>query len=244
MDNNDLSNWVPPWVQTIPGKHPALKREVTEEEITAARTAQQNALAMMDSPLAGYLSTEDQFLVSARSRVESFKVNLLAFFAETPSTKKGVRENNERIFVLREGLAKAYRDLGEWQKALETICNDKWYALRGFSKLRNEIIAWHEAVERPDDEKCACLPPVLEIVSPHTGKIEEKAVPEAQFSIAGMCFSHLHNKVVKINRCSVCGDLNAFDGVHQEMQVVEQLRQANHKPDTLREKFSDFQVTK
>jgi hypothetical protein len=239
MEDVDIANWQPPWVKTLLGKHPALTREVTEDEIIAAKTAQQNALAMVESPLAIHLSPEEQFLVSARSRVESFKVNLAAFFAEKPSA-----ENSVRIKSMREGLAKAYRDLGEWQKALETICDKNWHALASFAELRNEIIAWHQAVERPDDERCACPPPVLEVVSPHTGNIEKRSVPEAQFSIAGMCFSHLHNKVVRVNRCSVCGDLNAIDGVYQELIQIEQIRNANHKPETLREKFSDFQLTK
>jgi hypothetical protein len=235
----ELADWQPPWVKTLPGKHPALTREVTEAEILQAKAAQRRAMEMADSPLAIHLSADDQFLESARSRVASFKINLEAFSAEKPSSR-----SSYIIEELRDGLAKAYRDLGEWQKALETICDRNWHALSGFANLKAEILAWRKACERPDHERCDCQPPVLEVVSPHTEVLETMPVPEAQFSIAGKCYSHIHGKVVNVNRCCACGDLNAFEGVHPEMHAVEQLRAANHKHETIRDKFSDFQITK
>jgi len=231
-------NSQPPWLTTKPGQPSAVTRPVTEEEIQAAIAARDRARAMTETPFGqSMMLAEDRFLDSARRNKESFAANLALYMGQ-PSSE----ENRARINTCREGLAKACRDLGEFVAALSVITDTLGRALSGFADLKKQILAWAAAVELPDYHRCACISPVVELTLPMTGSKVEGQLPH--YSIAGMCYSHAHGKVVKVNRCDLCNCLNAFDGVPEEMVEIEAIRSGNHTLDVVTQRFSDAALLK
>ncbi|HWX40444.1 MAG TPA: hypothetical protein VN345_04770 [Blastocatellia bacterium] len=194
----------PSWDTSRPGKHPALAKPVTQDEIDAVR---RNVSELANSMGRAMMSGEEKWHADAIARARAHRANLDLFIAlkDGPSAR-----------LHRQALARALMDLGEFDE-VEAVVAPKGSkpgsrALAGFGKLRSEASALRRAVERDDQEVCACPREAASIPHPNPqAHVQQNPIELRRRHSLGWVFSKKHGKVVTIWRCRHCGDLNAHD---------------------------------
>jgi hypothetical protein len=209
----------PSWDTSRPGKHPALAKPVTQDEIDAVR---RNVSELANSMGRAMMSAEEKWHADAIARARAHRANLDLFIAlkDGPSAR-----------LHRQALARALMDLGEFDE-VEAVLAPKGgqqagykpgsgqqagykpggRALAGFGKLRSEARALRRAVERDDQEVCGCPREAASIPHPNPqAHVQQNPIELRRRHSLGWVFSKKHGKVVTIWRCRHCGDLNAHD---------------------------------
>jgi hypothetical protein len=209
----------PSWDTSRPGKHPALAKPVTQDEIDAVR---RNVSELANSMGRAMMSAEEKWHADAIALARAHRANLDLFIAlkDGPSAR-----------LHRQALARALMDLGEFDE-VEAVLAPKGgqqagykpgsgqqagykpggRALAGFGKLRSEARALRRAVERDDQEVCGCPREAASIPHPNPqAHVQQNPIELRRRHSLGWVFSKKHGKVVTIWRCRHCGDLNAHD---------------------------------
>jgi hypothetical protein len=209
----------PSWDTSRPGKHPALAKPVTEDEIDAARRTVSELANSMGRAM---MSPEEKWHADAIARARAHRANLDLFIA---------LKDRRSVRLHRQALARALMDLGEFDE-VEAVLAPKGgqqagykpgsgqqagykpgrRALAGFGKLRSEALALRRAVERDDQEVCGCAREAASIPHPNPqAHVQQNPIELRRRHSLGWVFSKKHGKVVTIWRCRHCGDLNAND---------------------------------
>jgi hypothetical protein len=214
----------PSWDTSRPGKHPALAKPVTQDEIDAARRALSELANSMGRAM---MSAEEKWHADAIARARAHRANLDLFIAL--KDRRSATQLAARLH--RQALARALMNLGEFDEVEAVIapkggrpgsdkpgsdksCSGKpgSRALAGFGKLRSEARALRRAVERDDQEVCACPREAASIPHPNPhAHVQQNPIELRRRHSLGWVFSKKHGKVVTIWRCRHCGDLNAHD---------------------------------
>ena len=209
----------PSWDTSRPGKHPALAKPVTQDEIDAVR---RNVSELANSMGRAMMSAEEKWHADAIARARAHRANLDLFIAL--KDRRSATQLAARLH--RQALARALMDLGEFDE-VEAVVASKGgkpgsgqqagykpvgRALAGFGKLRREAWALRRAIERDDQEVCGCPREAASIPHPNPhAHVQQNPIELRRRHSLGWVFSKKHGKVVTIWRCRHCGDLNAHD---------------------------------
>jgi hypothetical protein len=192
-----------PWLETVPGIHPALRDLTpTEEEVKALGESMGRVM----------MSDRQKFIEVAMREVENCIGNINLFRGQK---RKGMAD------MQIEPLARAYAKLGRFAQALNLLTKNG-RCLPGRKKLVAEIKEIQQAIERPDeDEDCTCDRSLAVIDGPGNKPVQ---IALNRRYVWGEVWSEKHKEVVSIWICSMCGDANAHNKTPSRQLAVYQAR--------------------
>lgn len=194
-----------PWIETIPGQHPALI-DLTPTEAEVKALGESMGRVMM--------SDAQKFIEAAMREVETITGNIRMFVSQK---RRGMADMQV------EPLARAFARLGRFPEAMELLQKNN-RALPGRKKLIAEIEQIREAILRPDeDDDCGCEREAATIQNAQ-GKDVQIAL-NRRYSW-GEVWSEKHKEVVSVWICSRCGDANAHNNIPERQKAIYQARAA------------------
>src|SRR5687767_3565614 len=113
-----MSSEKPPWIETIPGVHPAFKPLSKEEAEKLALEAIEEAKRLGDGQGAQFMTADQKFLKDAETRRVHHKANALMFAENIGSSSSvGYRDRLAEEIKHRKWWAEAAIDLGKLAEA-------------------------------------------------------------------------------------------------------------------------------
>lgn len=186
------------WDQSIEGQHPALTKQVDEEELKAA---------VGKSRL---LTNDEKWHAHRLAEIESYRANYELF----SSDQYEIPEREKYAAFHKHELARALADCGKFDEAL---------ALVGNEPQGDEIRELQAAVERDDSEECDCERPKASIADQRFRDKQVDVEHNRRYQ-SGQVYSPKHGKVVSVWKCNECGHTNATPDVPERQQRIESIR--------------------
>lgn len=184
----------PKWDISLPGSNKAITAPPSDDEMDALRRQLAAQQATINNRK--HLTVEEKFYADSQDAVIHNGRNLAE--AIERRAEIGVQ------MAYRFALACALTNIGEFDEARGFVVD-----YPDFAPLVERIKLLEAAIARPDDEEHHCKRK-RERTSHHaTGVQAEIELPRRQE--VGMVFSKLHNKVVRVWQCMICGWVNAHD---------------------------------
>lgn len=190
--------------------------EPTEAEIRKAKLAAVKRLAQSSA----ILKDDEKELELARRISETLQGELDDAMKQRRRAKGAAREDlTRRIREIKPLLARAYRDIGDLDRAAEL---DPYQ--------RKRLKAGIEAINRPDTEECSCPDPYQFDAIDHNGNPCVLSLPK--YAIRKRIFSSRHGRFVFLLWCRMCQHLNARPDLPATLAKYEEMRKnpTNQKP--------------